>query len=68
VTTFRSDTGNITHSSILNNTIQKTNTGAVAEDQEETDRMIPVAEGKYRTSACLEEQEEALAFLAYPLA
>jgi hypothetical protein len=52
-----------------NRIIQNANTEAVAEDQEETDQMILMAEGKHPPgrSAYLGE-EEVLAFLAYPSA
>jgi hypothetical protein len=46
--------------------IQKTNTGAVAEDQEETDQMALVAEGKHPGRSAYPGEEEA--FLAYPSA
>ena len=48
--------------------IQKTNTGAVAEDQEETDQTILVAEGKHPGKFAYLGVEGALAFLAFPSA
>lgn len=53
---------------VWKNKIQKTNTGAVGEDQEETDQTNLVAEGNYPGRSAFLAAEAVLAFRAYPSA